>query len=71
METEESNQHTEPGNTPRGTSAKPKLPGEEGAIVQGAKQTDQLDKLKPENGDKKAPNKAGSPPLKQAGGKSK
>lgn len=68
MQKRDSNQHSVPDNTPDRSIPDPKLPGEgDENIIKGANQQDQLDQLKPAEGDDKASNKLGSPPLKNDG----
>jgi len=69
MGTQDSNQYSKPDNTPKRDRPEPKMPGkeEDKGIIRGANQQDQLDKLQPEKGEKKAPRDSGSEPVKDAG----
>jgi len=69
METQDSNQYSKPDNKPDKATPEPKMPGKEAdkGIIDGAGQSDQLDKLKPDADDKKAPHESGSPPVKEPG----
>lgn len=65
MKTQDGNQWNAPENKPKGKGSEAKLPGEEkNDIRSGAQQQDQLDKLKPEKEEDRAPNEIGSPPAK-------
>ncbi|PWG82086.1 hypothetical protein DDR33_03455 [Pararcticibacter amylolyticus] len=65
MNIQDGNQWNEPTNEPKGKGPEPRQQhdGNEDAIRKGARQEDQLDSLKPEKEEDKAPNQAGSPPL--------
>ena len=69
METQDSNQHRKPYNKPDRPGSEPKMPGKEDdkSIIEGAGQSDQLEKLKPDANSGKAPHKSGSPPVKEPG----
>lgn len=67
MEPKDNEQYSTPQDEPKHTQPEPQLPGdeEEKNIKSGAKNTDQLDKLQPEESEK-AKNEIGAPPFTQA-----
>ena len=64
METKDNEQFSAPQDKPKPNSHKPQLPGDEreANIRKGAAEEDQLERLKPDDEDDKAPNKLGNPP---------
>lgn len=64
MTTHDGNQWNAPENKPKGKSSDPRLPESEEPdnIRRGAREEDQLKKLKPEENEDKTSGEAGSPP---------
>ena len=65
MTIQDGNQWNAPENKPKGKGSDPRLPEaeEKDNIRRGAREEDQLKKLKPESNDDSAPGEFGSPPV--------